>query len=124
MNKSYYFVVINTYNGPFHYNRLPFRISSVPAIFQRTMESLLQGIPGVAVNNILMAGESIDRILYGMLKKLDEAGLKLKHEKCEVVPWLQNLLHAQTLLKPHIFHVLYRNIPFFKKLPPLPYYTE
>ena len=40
--KSY--VVINTHKGLFHY---PYGISSAPGIFQRVMESLLQGIPGI-----------------------------------------------------------------------------
>ena len=43
------FTTINTTRGLFQYERLPFGISSAPAIFQRIMESLLNGIPGVAV---------------------------------------------------------------------------
>ena len=43
------YVVINTHRGLFRYNRLPFGVSSAPGIFQRTMENLLQGIPGVVV---------------------------------------------------------------------------
>ena len=43
------YVVINTHRGLFRYNRLPFGISSAPGIFQRTMESFLQGIPKVVV---------------------------------------------------------------------------
>ena len=45
--KEYF--VINTHKGLFQYNRLPFGISSAPAIFQRCMDSLLQGIPRVSV---------------------------------------------------------------------------
>ena len=41
------FTVINTHKGLFTYNRLPFGTSSVPAIFQWVMESLLQDIPNV-----------------------------------------------------------------------------
>ena len=43
------YVTINTHKGLFRYNRLPFGVSSVPSIFQRIMETLLQGIPGVCV---------------------------------------------------------------------------
>ena len=39
------YVVINTHKGLFRYNRLPFGVSSAPGIFQRVMESLLNGIP-------------------------------------------------------------------------------
>ena len=43
------YVVINTHRGLFRYMRLPFGIASVPGIFQRVIESLLQGINGVVV---------------------------------------------------------------------------
>ena len=39
------YTTINTHKGLFHYNRLPFGIASAPAIFQRAIETLLQGIP-------------------------------------------------------------------------------
>lgn len=45
--KSRVCTIINTPKGLFQYNRLPFGISSAPAIFQRTIESLLQGLPHV-----------------------------------------------------------------------------
>ena len=48
-NISQQYIVINTHKGLFRYSRLPFGISSAPAIFQRVMDSLLQDIPGVLV---------------------------------------------------------------------------
>ena len=44
---SRHLVTINTHRGLYQYNRLPFRIASVPALFQRAMDTLLQGIPNV-----------------------------------------------------------------------------
>uniref|UniRef100_A0A914X7U6 Reverse transcriptase domain-containing protein n=1 Tax=Plectus sambesii TaxID=2011161 RepID=A0A914X7U6_9BILA len=40
-------VVINMHRGHFQYNRLPFGVSSAPAIFQQVMDKMLAGIQGV-----------------------------------------------------------------------------
>ena len=57
-DQSKQYVVINTHRGLFRYNRLPYGISSAPGIFQRTMETLLQGIANVVVylDDILITG--------------------------------------------------------------------
>ena len=51
-------VTINTHLGLYRYTRLPFSVASAPAIFQRTMDTLLQGIPGVIcyIDDILITG--------------------------------------------------------------------
>eukprot|EP00731_Ephydatia_muelleri_P000099 Em0001g99a len=41
--KSKEYVTITTHRGLFRYNRMPFGVASAPAIFQRTMERILQG---------------------------------------------------------------------------------
>ena len=48
-SESRKYVVINTHKRLFRYTRLPYGISSAPGIFQKAMESLLQGIPNVTV---------------------------------------------------------------------------
>ena len=52
---SQQFVTINTHCGLYRYKRLPFGIASSPAIFQRTMDIILQGLEDVVAiqNNIL-----------------------------------------------------------------------
>ena len=98
------YVTINTHRGLFTYSRLPYGVSSAPAIFQRTVESLLRDIPGVAVymDDIILTGtndvehlETLDLVLT----KLEESGLRLKQAKCtllaEEVVYLGHKFDAQ-----------------------------
>ena len=85
--ESKQFVVINTHKGLFRYNRLPYGISLAPGIFQRTMDNLVQGIPGVVVyiDNVLITGPTNEEHLKSLeevLKRMKEAGLKLRQDKC------------------------------------------
>ena len=82
------YVVINTHRGLFRYTRLPFGISSAPGIFQRVIESILQGIDGVVVylDDILITGQTKEAHLMALekvLSRLDRAGLRVKKSKCE-----------------------------------------
>lgn len=54
------YVVINIHKGLYRYNRLPLGIASAPAVFQRTMEAILKGIPNMSeyLNDILAAGKT------------------------------------------------------------------
>ena len=76
-------MTIITQNGLFQYTRLPFGVSSAPAIFQRTMDNLLQGIPQVCVylDDILVTGKSTEEHLKNfdeVLSRLKNAGMRLK----------------------------------------------
>ena len=73
--------------GLYCFNRLPFGVASAPAIFQHTMETLLRGLPGVAVylDDILITrATKTERLgnLERVLERLTEAGLHLNREKC------------------------------------------
>ena len=85
-SKSY--VVINTHKSLFQYTRLPYGVSSAPGIFQRVMESLLQGIPGVVVyiDDILITGATEQEHLHALeevLNRLEKAGLRARKSKCK-----------------------------------------
>ncbi len=77
--ESRQYAVINTHQGLYRYNRLPLGVSSAPAIFQRTMEGILRGIPRVCVyiDDILVTGETEQahlKTLDEVLGRLEEAG--------------------------------------------------
>jgi hypothetical protein len=87
-DESKKYTTINTHKGLFQYNCLPFGVTSLPAIFQCTMDTLLQGIEGVSVyvNDILVTGptekehlKTLERVLE---KLVDTAGLRLNLQKC------------------------------------------
>lgn len=86
--ESKVYTTINTHRGLFRYTRLCFGVSSAPAIFQRTMESLLKGVAHCYLDDIPVPGIDVDSHL-GTLEKvlniMQNAGLKLKKEKCS---WL------------------------------------
>ena len=91
--------VVNTHKGLFRYNRLPFGVSAAAAVFQRTMESLLRDIPSVCVylDDILVAEKSEEdhiKNLDTVLTRLEDAGARLKREKCEfLLPEITYLRH-------------------------------
>ena len=81
------YAVINTHKGLYQYTRLPYGVSSAPGIFQRTMENLLKGIPGVVVylDDILITGPTPEahlRALDEVLRRLAKAGLRANQGKC------------------------------------------
>ena len=82
------YVTINTHKGLFRYTRLPYGLSVAPSIFQRTLECVLAGIPHVCIflDDILVTGKTQSEHVANLrlvLKRLDEAGLKLNNEKCQ-----------------------------------------
>ena len=81
------YVTINTHLGLFRYTRLPFGIASAPAIFQRTMDTILQGLPHVQcyIDDIIITGSNAEEHLHNLeevLKRLSHYGIRVKEEKC------------------------------------------
>ena len=77
-----------THKGLYRYRRLPFGITSAPALFQRAMDQILSGLLGVQcyLDDLLITGpdeESHLRNLHATLKRLEEYGLRVRKHKCE-----------------------------------------
>ena len=86
-DKAQELCTINTHKGLFRYSRLPFGVSSSPAIWQRFMEQVLSGMTSICVmlDDVLITGQDDKE----HMKNLDEVfqrflryGLRLKKEKC------------------------------------------
>ena len=81
-------LTLNTHKGLFQMHRLAFGVASAPAIWQRTMEQILQGIPGVQciLDDMIVTGRDDREHLHNLervLNVLDDRGLKLNKSKCE-----------------------------------------
>ena len=81
-------VTIDTHLGLFRYTRLPFGVASAPALFQRTMDALLQGLPHVIcyIDDILITGTTQEEHLHNLsevLQQLQSGGLRVKLSKCQ-----------------------------------------
>ena len=85
---SDYFAII-THRGILKSKILPYGAKCAPSIFQRTMEMLLSGIPGVCIylDDILITAENDDlhlERLEQVLKRLEESGLKLNEKNAGI----------------------------------------
>lgn len=81
-------LTVSTHKGLFRYRRLAFGITSAPALFQKAMDQILAGLPGVQcyLDDILITGRDNADHLHNLdmtLQRLREYGLKVRKEKCE-----------------------------------------
>lgn len=81
-------LTLSTHKGLYRCNRLMYGVASAPAIWQREMEKILQGIPGVTVflDDIKITGET-DEIhisrLEEVLSRLSKHNLRINLQKSE-----------------------------------------
>ena len=86
--ESKQFLTIDTHQGLYVYNRLPFGVASASAIFQKLMDIVLQGVPGVTcyIDDILVSSADEDSHLQSLeevFNCLEKHRFRLKLEKCE-----------------------------------------
>ena len=93
------YTTISTDRELYRYNHLPFGVSAAPAIFKRTLDTLLRGIPNVCVylDDILVTGKTSKEHLENLgevLTRLETAGMRLKERKYTVLlPEIKYLCH-------------------------------
>ncbi|XP_043466332.1 uncharacterized protein K02A2.6-like [Leptopilina heterotoma] len=78
----------STCKGIYRVNRLPFGTKPASAIFQRIIEKVLQGLPGVVcfIDDVVVTGKTRQEHLAnlnGVLGRLQNAGFKLNIKKCK-----------------------------------------
>jgi hypothetical protein len=78
---------INTHKGLYKFKRLPFGVKVAPAIFQQTMDMMLNGLDfAVAyLDDVLISSASKDRhkaYVKQVFKRIQDYGFKVKDEKC------------------------------------------
>ncbi|XP_062713761.1 uncharacterized protein K02A2.6-like [Aedes albopictus] len=81
-------LTLSTHRGLFRPTRLMYGVASAPAIFQRFMEEILQGIPGVTVfiDDIRVTGPDSKTHLLRLeevLKRLEKYNLRVNRDKCD-----------------------------------------
>ena len=85
--ESRQYVTVNTHRGLYRSTRLPFGIASAPALFQKAMDAILQGVPNTIcyIDDILVTGRTDKehlRNLEEVLRRLQKYGLRIKQAKC------------------------------------------
>ena len=101
----------STKKGHFEFNVMPFGLTNAPATFQRLMECILAGLTGeqclIYIDDIIVFSasfpEHLER-LTNVFLKLQDAGLKLKTEKCTFVQKAVKYLAIEELVSEDTLH--------------------
>ncbi|EGT40298.1 hypothetical protein CAEBREN_32509, partial [Caenorhabditis brenneri] len=86
-DESQKLAVINTHLGLFRYKRMAFGLKTAPAIFQKIMDKMISGIPGVAayLDDLIVATDTVEEhreILFKLFDRIQEYGFRVSLEKC------------------------------------------
>ncbi|CAG2213160.1 unnamed protein product [Mytilus edulis] len=82
------YLTINTHRGLYQYNRMLFGVASAPAIWQRTIDQILQGLTGVQciLDDMVITGKNDREHLVNLekvMKRLEMYNLSVNKEKCK-----------------------------------------
>ena len=88
-DESAHYATINTHQGLYEFTRLPFGVASSPALFQKTMDTILQGIPHVIcyIDDLCITGKDDTehlRNLEEVLLRLAKHGIRVKRSTCVI----------------------------------------
>ncbi|PIO71540.1 reverse transcriptase [Teladorsagia circumcincta] len=80
-------LTINTHQGLYRFNRLPFGVKPAPGIFQQCIDALIAGLHGTAayLDDILVTGRTIDEHntrLDAVFQRIQDYGFRVRLEKC------------------------------------------
>jgi len=88
--ESQEYLTVNTHQGLYQYNRHVFGITSAPAIWQRAIDQVLDGLGGTSciLEDMIITGKDDQEHpdhLEEVLERLKEHGLRANREECEFV---------------------------------------
>ncbi|XP_058816755.1 uncharacterized protein K02A2.6-like [Topomyia yanbarensis] len=113
-------LTLSTHRGLYRPNRLMYGVASAPAIWQRQMEIILQGIDGVSVflDDIKISGaddETHLRRLEEVLRRLNLHGIRVNKEKCDF--FVDTIEYCGYLIDKDGIHKLRKKIEAIQKMP-------
>lgn len=81
-------MTINTQKGLYQYTRLQFGVAAAPAIWQRAIEQVLQGVPFTSsvLDDMIISGKTDEEHLANLdavLERLEKFGLRANFNKCD-----------------------------------------
>lgn len=86
-----------THKGLVRLRRLPYGLSSAPALFQMAMDKIISGLPGTVayLDDVLIGGSTKEEAysrLEKVLQRLEQYGVKVNDNKCKFLqPTVQYL---------------------------------
>ncbi|XP_055522484.1 uncharacterized protein K02A2.6-like [Wyeomyia smithii] len=113
-------LTLNTHLGLYQPTRLMYGVASAPAIFQREISQILQGIPGVTVflDDVKITGPN-DEVhlcrLREVLKRFHEHNMRVNVTKCEF--FADSIEYCGYTIDRHGVHKMQQKVEALQKMP-------